>query len=239
MILIPAIDILNNKCVRLKQGDYSQLTIYHDNPEDVAKQFEKLGLSYIHVVDLDGAKQGKLINLMTIQNIIHKVSLPIQVGGGIRSIKDARILLAYGVDRIIIGTSAIEDLKLLEDLVSKFGSKVAVGIDAKDGYIQTRGWLSNSKIDSISYIEKLVQLGIKTIIYTDIAKDGMLQGPNFGIYKKLGQMFNINIIASGGISSIDDLTKLKEIGLYGAIIGKAYYEGKLDLKEAITCLQEE
>ena len=239
MKILPAIDLFEGKCVRLTQGDYHQVMVYAEKPEEVALTFQQLGATYLHIVDLNGAKEGSPQNQKTIKGILSKVCIPIQVGGGIRHIRDAKMLLDLGVDRIIIGTSAIEDISFLKSLVETYKDKIAVGIDAKDGFVQTRGWIKDTKIDSIVFIKQLELIGVKTIIYTDISKDGMLQGPNFEIYRKLSQMTHINIIASGGVSSLDDLKKLHEIGLYGAIVGKAYYEKKLDLKEAIQCLQEE
>jgi phosphoribosylformimino-5-aminoimidazole carboxamide ribotide isomerase len=239
MILIPAIDLLNNQCVRLTQGDFDQVTVYSNSPEEVALMFQQIGAKQLHIVDLDGARSGDPINLISIEKIIKRVSIPIQVGGGIRSLERAKMLLDLGVSRIIIGTAAIENLNLLETLVKLYKDRIIVSIDAEQGVVKTRGWKISTGIKSIDLVKTLESIGVTSIVYTDIAKDGMLEGPNFEIYETLKKQSQIGIIASGGITTYDDLKRLSAIKLEGAIVGKAYYEGKIDLKEAIQCLQEE
>ncbi|MFU8792634.1 MAG: 1-(5-phosphoribosyl)-5-[(5-phosphoribosylamino)methylideneamino]imidazole-4-carboxamide isomerase [Acholeplasmataceae bacterium] len=239
MILLPAIDLKDQKCVRLLQGQYDQMTIYSDTPLEVAKSFEMLGASYVHIVDLDGAGDYEGSNESVIQSIAETLKIPIQVGGGIRTLEKVDRLLSYGVSRVIIGTIAIENIELLKRMVDKYPNQVIVSIDAKDGWIATRGWKTMTQIKALDFCQVLEDIGIKTIVYTDIAKDGMLEGPNYKDYEQLSKKTNLDIIASGGISSIDDLLKLKKQNLYGAITGKALYENKFDLKDAIRCLQKE
>ncbi|MCR3907110.1 MAG: 1-(5-phosphoribosyl)-5-[(5-phosphoribosylamino)methylideneamino]imidazole-4-carboxamide isomerase [Tenericutes bacterium] len=237
MILFPAIDLKNNQCVRLIQGDFNQKKVYDKNPSNIAKNFENNGAEYLHVVDLDAAQNADTNQLNTIQSIRSSVQIPIQVGGGIRTIERAKNLLDIGINRIIIGTSAIENFEFLTHVVKKYPNQIIVSIDAKNGWVATKGWTEVSQVKAIDLCKKLEQIGIKTIVYTDIAKDGMLLGPNFDDYDMLSKNTNLEIIASGGISSLSDLERLNRIGLYGAIIGKALYENKFTLKEALTCLQ--
>lgn len=239
MIVFPAIDLKDQKCVRLLQGQYDQMTVYSDNPLDVALTFEKQGASYIHIVDLDGAGDYQKSNEMIIKTIAQTLNIPIQVGGGIRTLEKVDRLLSYGVKRVIIGTVAIENISLLKDMIKKYPNQIIVSIDAKDRMIATRGWKHVTKIDALSFCKTLEAIGIQTIVYTDIAKDGMLEGPNYDDYLDLSLNTNLEIIASGGISSIADLIQLKKQNLYGAITGKALYENKFDLKDAIICLQKE
>jgi phosphoribosylformimino-5-aminoimidazole carboxamide ribotide isomerase len=237
MILFPAIDLKDNQCVRLIQGDFNQKKVYDKIPSNIAKSFENDGAEYLHVVDLDAAQNADTNQLNTIQSIRSSVQIPIQVGGGIRTIERAKNLLDIGINRIIIGTSAIENFEFLTHVVKKYPNQIIVSIDAKNGWVATKGWTEVSQVKAIDLCKKLEQIGIETIVYTDIAKDGMLLGPNFDDYEMLSKNTNLEIIASGGISSISDLEKLNRIGLYGAIIGKALYENKFTLKEALTCLQ--
>lgn len=239
MIIFPAIDLKDGNCVRLKQGNFEDSIIYSNTPVEIAKSFEKDGAKWIHIVDLNGAETNNNINFETIKNIIKNIAIPIQVGGGIRSIEKAKQLLEIGVTRIIIGTSAIEDFELLENLVKTYQEKVIVSIDANHQRVATRGWKTQTDIDAIDLSKKLEKIGIKTIVYTDISKDGMMQGPNFQDYLELSKKTSLKIIASGGVSSLNDVLRLNEIGLYGAIIGKAIYESKINLKEAILCSQSE
>lgn len=238
MKLLPAIDLLDNRCVRLTQGDFERVTVYKDAPEEIAAMFESMGADMLHLVDLDGARTGNSINRISIEKIRNRVRIPIEVGGGIRTLEQAEAWLSLGVDRIILGTVAIESLTLLETLVKTYKDRIVVSIDADQGIVKTRGWKISTGILACDLMKTLEDVGVKTVIYTDIQKDGMLEGPNFPIYESLVQKTTIKIIASGGIASIDDLVKLKKIGLEGAIVGKAYYEGKIDLKEAIRCLQD-
>ncbi|ASN07182.1 1-(5-phosphoribosyl)-5-[(5-phosphoribosylamino)methylideneamino]imidazole-4-carboxamide isomerase [Virgibacillus necropolis] len=229
MILFPAIDIRNGKCVRLTQGDYNQERIYCDSPVEVAKQWESEGAAYIHVVDLDGAKTGKMTNLSTIEAIVQAVQIPVQVGGGIRSIKSIEAYQKIGVSRVIIGTAAIEDKAFLRAAIATFGSMIAVSIDARKGMVATNGWTYTSDVAAVDLVQELDELGVETIIYTDILKDGMLAGPNFDELAVINDTTKQNIIASGGISSLQDINQLRKMNLYGGILGKALYDGTLSL----------
>lgn len=235
MILIPAIDIMDGKCVRLTMGDFASKTVYYDNPQDVAKMWEEYGAKRIHIVDLDGAKEGRIVNYKAIEQIKKSCSMEIEVGGGIRSREAVDYFFSAGIDFIILGTAAVYDRELLLYTVSKYGERIIVGIDSKDGNIAVHGWLTESKLKDAEFANEIKALGIKTVIYTDISKDGMLEGPNFGTLEDINST-GLNIIASGGITTISDLKKLKEIGVYGAILGKALYTGKLDFKKALEVI---
>lgn len=230
MILFPAIDIRGGKCVRLIQGDYAQEIVYNDSPTDMAKEWQRQGAEYIHIVDLDGAKTGDSANKKAIEAIAQAVSVPVQVGGGIRSMDIVDSHIASGVSRVIIGTAAIENPKFLLQAVEKYGDKIAVSIDARNGLVATDGWTETSNVKAVDLLADLVGIGVKTVIYTDIMKDGMLQGPNFGELKLMNDASSIDIIASGGVSTEEDIKKLAAENMYGAIIGKALYEGKLSLE---------
>lgn len=239
MILLPAIDMKDNKCVRLTQGDFSRVKVYSDEPFEVAKKWVGEGAEYLHLVDLDGARNEGLINKPSIEKIIRNIDIPVQIGGGIRSEEKVKNLLELGVDRVIVGTIAVENKKLLEKLVLEYGGdKIVVSIDAKDGYVAVHGWEVVSSINSLELCQELEEMGVQTIVYTDISKDGMLEGPNFEIYKILSEKTSLKIIASGGISSISDLIKLNEMNIYGSIIGKALYDNRIDFKGAMQCLQK-
>ena len=237
MIIFPAIDLKDNQLVRLSQGDFSNQKVYASNPLEVALKFEKLGASFLHVIDLNGAQDGNLVNLKTIQAFKKTLQIPFQVGGGIRSIEAARSVLDAGASRIILGTIAIENKALLKELIQTYGNKIVISIDARKRKVAINGWTKDTEVDVIDLCQELEFLGIETIVYTDIEKDGMLKGPNLEDYQLLVKSTKMKIIASGGITTYEDLKKLNEIGLYGAIVGKAIYENKLDLKEAILCLQ--
>lgn len=239
MIIFPAIDIKDNKCVRLSQGDFNKVKTYSNEPFDMALKWKNEGASFLHIVDLDGARSEEIINKKSIEKIAKDIGLPIQVGGGIRSEEKIKNFIDMGVKRVIIGTIAVENKELLKELVSKYKEKIIVSIDAKDGKVALRGWEVISEVDSIDLCKELEEIGIKTIVYTDISKDGMLEGPNFDIYEILSQKTSLNIIASGGISSIDDIKRLKDMNIYGAIVGKALYDNKIELKEVLKCLQGE
>lgn len=239
MIIFPAIDIKDNKCVRLSQGDFNKVKTYSNEPFEMALKWKNEGASFLHIVDLDGARSEEIINKKSIERIAKDIGLPIQVGGGIRSEEKIKSFIDMGVKRVIIGTIAVENKELLKELVSKYKEKLIVSIDAKDGKVALRGWEVISEVDSIDLCKELEEIGIKTIVYTDISKDGMLEGPNFDIYKILSQKTSLNIIASGGISSIDDIKRLKDMNIYGAIVGKALYDNKIELKEVLKCLQGE
>ncbi|MEK5037734.1 1-(5-phosphoribosyl)-5-[(5-phosphoribosylamino)methylideneamino]imidazole-4-carboxamide isomerase [Sporosarcina sp. FSL K6-3457] len=229
MILFPAIDIRDGKCVRLIQGDYDQEIIYNDSPTAMAKEWEQQGAAYIHVVDLDGAKTGNSSNKEAIRAIAASVSVPVQVGGGIRNMEIVDAHIAAGVSRVIIGTAAIQDQQFLKEAVEKYGDKIAVSIDARGGFVATDGWTELSDVKAVDLLQQLVEIGVKTVVYTDILKDGMLQGPNLVELEMMNNASSIDIIASGGVSTEQDIVKLRALNMYGAIIGKALYEGKLSL----------
>ncbi|MFD2760050.1 1-(5-phosphoribosyl)-5-[(5-phosphoribosylamino)methylideneamino]imidazole-4-carboxamide isomerase [Lentibacillus juripiscarius] len=235
MILLPAIDIRGGNCVRLTQGDYRQETIYSDSPASIAKQWEDQQADYLHVVDLDGAKTGTAANAETIREIVQTIQIPVQIGGGIRSIDTLQTYLSAGADRVIIGTAAIHHMDFLKEAVASFGDNIAVSIDARNGFIATDGWTETSDVKAIDLMKELETIGVSTIIYTDILKDGMLKGPNFEELNAINCATNIQVIASGGISSLEDVNRLKEMDLYGAIIGKALYDGTL----SFTNIREE
>ena len=233
MKIFPAIDLYDGKAVRLLKGDYNNMTVYSENPEKVAQDFKKCGAQYIHIVDLEGAKYGKTHNLPVIEKILASTGLFAEVGGGIRSIETVDKYLSIGVKRVILGTAAVTDADFLKTAVLKYGDKIAVGADIKDGYVAIKGWVEKSEYTLYDFCEMLKKTGVKTVICTDVSKDGAMQGTNLELYSDLSKNFDMNIIASGGISKIDDIKRLSQLGIYGAIIGKAYYIGAIDLKEAI------
>ncbi len=239
MKIFPAIDIKDNKAVRLKQGKFDNVTIYSDRPYDMAKKWIEKGADFLHIIDLNGAESEEIINEKSIKDIINKTNVKIQIGGGIRSEEKIKSYLDLGVERIIIGTMAVKNPELLKKLAKKYSKNLAVSVDAVDGYAAVKGWKEQTKVHVIDICKNMEEIGIETLIYTDILKDGMLQGPNFKYYEMLKDKTNLNIIASGGISSVEDLKKLKELNIYGAIIGKALYNGNIDLEEAYKCLQKE
>ncbi|WP_010529314.1 1-(5-phosphoribosyl)-5-[(5-phosphoribosylamino)methylideneamino]imidazole-4-carboxamide isomerase [Lentibacillus jeotgali] len=230
MILFPAIDIRNGKCVRLIQGDYNKEKIYNDSPVDQARQWERNQAEYLHIVDLDGAKDGASANIETIRKIAEATTIPVQVGGGIRSMNTIRQYLSAGVDRVIVGTAAIHDKAFLKEALSTYGDQIAVSIDARNGRVATDGWTETSNVTAKELIKELEAIGVATIIYTDILKDGMLKGPNFEELEAINKLTTINVIASGGVSSKEDINQLKNMNLYGAIIGKALYDGTLSFQ---------
>lgn len=233
MIIYPAIDIYEGQGVRLKKGKFNDVKVY-GTPVELAQGFEKEGSDFLHIVDLNGARQDKNNNLNAIQAILNKTKMKVQLGGGIRDEKYAKALLAMGIEKIILGTAAIKNLDLIEALVAEYGDRIIVGIDAKEGKVAIEGWEEVSTMAALDLIKKLEKMGVKYVVYTDIAKDGMLAGPNFEIYEKLIQSCSLNIIASGGITDKDDLQKLEAIGVYGAIVGKALYESRINLKEVLS-----
>lgn len=239
-IIYPAIDIRGGKCVRLVQGDYNQETVYNDNPLEVAKSWEEQGGTFIHLVDLDGAKAGQPVNDDIIGKIASSVQVPVQVGGGLRTLADVERLLSLGVSRVIIGTAAIENRVFTEEVLGKYGDKVAIGIDARNGYVATRGWLETSEVQAEVLAKELAAKGAETFIFTDISRDGMMQGPNVEAIVSLAKASGRSVIASGGVTKLDDLLALSAYsgdGVGGAIVGKALYTGNIDLKEAITRIQ--
>ncbi|AOV07110.1 1-(5-phosphoribosyl)-5-[(5-phosphoribosylamino)methylideneamino]imidazole-4-carboxamide isomerase [Sporosarcina ureilytica] len=231
MILFPAIDIRNGKCVRLIQGDYDQEVIYGDSPTEMALLWEKQGAEFIHIVDLDGAKTGESPNQLAIQAIAEAVSVPIQVGGGIRSMEIIDEHIASGVSRVIIGTAAITNRPFLEEAVQKYGDKIAVSIDARNGFVATDGWTATTNKKALDLLQELEEIGVKTVVFTDIFKDGMMQGPNFQELQAINKASSIDVIASGGVTTEEDIQQLEGMNLYGAIIGKALYEGTLSLQQ--------
>ena len=233
MELFPAIDLIGDCAVRLVKGDYAQKTVYSDNPAEVAKSFAAAGAKYLHVVDLEGAKDGGTPNLETIQNIVENGGLLVEVGGGIRSEEVIQKYLDAGVFRVILGTAAVQNPAFLEEMVQKYGEKIAVGVDIKDGMVAIKGWTEVSAESCFDFCEKLQKIGVKTIICTDISKDGLLSGTNLELYKELSEKFSVDIVASGGVTTLDDVKKLADMGMYGAILGKALYTGNIDLKAAV------
>ncbi len=236
MILYPAIDIINGKCVRLQQGSYDDVTVFGDNPVEIAMKWQEQGAQYLHVVDLDGARSGNSENAGVIKQIATKLTIPVQLGGGIRSLDAIEKILSYGVSRVILGTSAVNNQEMLKEALKEFKDKIVVGIDAKDGMVAIHGWEQTSDFTAIEFARKVEQLGTKTIIYTDISRDGMLKGPNLTAMSEMAKAVNISVIASGGVSCLKDITDLKATGVTGAIVGKALYTGNIDLKEAIDSL---
>lgn len=239
MDVIPAIDLLEGRCVRLYQGDYEQSQVYDENPVQVARQWEEQGATRLHLVDLDGAKQGKPVNLEVIKSIIREIKIPVQVGGGLRNLESVGILLENGVNQVILGTVAVENPDLVQELCQMFPNKIIVGIDARDGKVATKGWLETSEVLATDLAQNMEKLGVAAIIYTDIKRDGTLIGPNKEALRELAQQIKIPVIASGGISSLTDvlsLLSLEPLGVTGMITGRALYTGDLNLSEAIKAV---
>ena len=233
MIILPAIDLLGRKAVRLLKGDYNQVTVYSDSPLEVAEKFKSLGATHIHMVDLDGAKYGTAPNMDIVAEVAEKTGLFIEIGGGIRSMETVKKYIDAGISRVILGTAAICDEDFLKEAVKAYGEKIAVGADVKDGKIAVKGWLEQSDVTLDEFFLKMQDLGVKDIICTDISRDGAMRGTNLELYRELSAKYSLDITASGGVSSIEDVKRLREMNLYGAIIGKAYYTEAVDLKEAI------
>lgn len=233
MILYPAIDLVGGKAVRLFKGDYAQMTVYSDDPVSVARDFQRAGAKRMHLVDLEAAKSGIPANAETIRDIAEQTDLFLEVGGGIRNMEILKTYLDLGVDRVILGTAAVTDPQFLKEAVETYGEKVAVGVDLKDGFVAIKGWTETSELTADAFFAQMEELGVKTVICTDISRDGAMKGTNRALYRKLSEKFSIDLIASGGVSSIEDIAALKEMGLHGAIIGKAYYTGAIDLREAL------
>ncbi|MFR1756561.1 MAG: 1-(5-phosphoribosyl)-5-[(5-phosphoribosylamino)methylideneamino]imidazole-4-carboxamide isomerase [Thomasclavelia spiroformis] len=239
MLVIPAIDLKDGQAVRLYKGDYNQKTVYSNNPEELAKEFETMGAKWLHVVDLDGAKDGKCINLETIRKIKQTTNMSLELGGGIRNMETVALYLdEVGIDRVILGTAAINDPQFLKEAISKYGAKkIVVGVDVKNGYVSTSGWLKTSDVPYLDFIKELEKIGVEYIVVTDISKDGTLQGPNFKMYEQIASMSKINFVVSGGIKDKQNILDVAKKDYYACIVGKAYYEGKVDLKEVIACSQ--
>ena len=233
MKIFPAIDLYNGKAVRLFKGDYNEMTVYSENPVEIARDFEKSGAKYIHIVDLEGARDGTTPNLKIVKQIAEETSLFCEIGGGIRNMNTVDTYIKSGVDRVILGTAAVNDTEFLKTAVAKYGEKIAVGADIKDGYVAIKGWTEKSKYSCFEFCKLMQNIGIKTLICTDISKDGAMKGTNLELYKELSHRFTLDITASGGVSTLDDIKALKSMNLYGAIIGKAYYTGAINLKQAL------
>lgn len=233
MNIFPAIDLYEGKAVRLYKGDYNKVTVYSENPEKIARDFAASGAKYLHLVDLEGAKSGETPNIEVIKKIISVSGLFTEVGGGIRSMETVDKYLSSGVSRVILGTAALKDREFLLSALEKYGERIAVGADIKDGKIAIKGWTETSDTDIYDFCNDMQSIGVKTVICTDISKDGAMMGTNHELYRELSQRFQIDLIASGGVSSIDDVARLSRLGIYGAIIGKAYYTGAISIKEAI------
>ena len=233
MYLYPAIDLVQGKAVRLYKGDYGQMTVYSEDPVAVAKDFQAAGSRHIHLVDLEGAKSGVPENLSTIRKILAQTDLFVEVGGGIRNLETVETYLSAGVNRVILGTAAVTDPAFLEAALAKYGEKIAVGVDLKDGFVAIKGWTETSELTAEEFFSRMETLGVKTAICTDISRDGAMKGTNRELYRALSQKYAIDLIASGGVSSLEDVQALAAMNLHGAIVGKAYYIGAINLKEAI------
>ena len=237
MKIFPAIDLFEGKAVRLYKGDYSQMTVYSHNPIEIGKDFEKQGAKYIHLVDLEGAKDGTTPNLEIVKQIAQNTSLFTEIGGGIRDMQTVKAYLENGVDRVILGTAAVKDNDFLIKAIQEYGERIAVGIDIKDGFVAIKGWTETTNYSCFDFFEKMQNSGVKYIICTDISKDGAMQGTNRKLYKQLSEKFSVNITASGGVSSLEDIKALSLLNIYGAIIGKAYYSGAITIADALEVAQ--
>ena len=233
MKIFPAIDLYEGKAVRLLKGDYNAVTVYSENPLEIAKDFENSGATELHTVDLEGARDGGTPNIEIIKSFVENTNLNVEVGGGIRSMDTVKAYLDAGVTRVILGTAAVTDREFLQEAVDTYGDKIAVGADIKDGKVAIKGWVEKSEYNTFEFFEMLEEIGVSTVICTDISKDGAMQGTNRELYKDLSEKFSVNIIASGGVSSLDDVKALNEMNLFGAIIGKAYYTGAIKTNEAL------
>ncbi len=233
MLILPAIDLYDKKAVRLYKGDYNEMTVYSNNPIEIARKFQECGATYIHMVDLEGAKNGTTPNIDEVRKVVDYTDLKVEIGGGIRDEETVQKYIDIGVERVILGTAAVTDDEFLCKMVSKYKDAIAVGVDLKDGYVAIKGWTEKSALTADEFFSHLSDIGVKTVICTDISKDGAMQGTNRELYKELSEKYTMDIVASGGVSSIDDIKALKDMNLYGAILGKAYYIGAVDLKEAV------
>lgn len=233
MLILPAIDLYDKKAVRLYKGDYNEMTVYSNNPIEIARKFEECGATFIHMVDLEGAKNGTTPNIDEVRKVVEYTNLAVEIGGGIRDEETVKKYIDLGVTRVILGTAAVTDDDFLRKMVEKYKSAIAVGVDLKDGYVAIKGWTEKSALTADEFFAHLNDIGVKTVICTDISKDGAMQGTNRELYKQLSEKYTMDIVASGGVSSLDDIKALREMNLYGAILGKAYYVGAVDLKEAV------
>jgi len=233
MLLFPAIDLYEGKAVRLYRGDYAQMTVYSEHPEEIALDFAACGATHAHLVDLEGARDGTTPNLETVLRIKRASGLFCEIGGGIRSMETVCTYLSAGLDRVILGTAAVQDRAFLREAVAAYGEKIAVGVDVRDGYVAVKGWTESSSLGFMDFCREMEAEGVRTLICTDISRDGAMKGTNREMYRELSRTLRIQITASGGVSTMEDIESLKQMGLYGAIIGKAYYTGAIDLKKAI------
>jgi phosphoribosylformimino-5-aminoimidazole carboxamide ribotide isomerase len=233
MKLFPAIDLYGGKAVRLFKGNYDEMTVYSENPVEIALDFKRCGAEFMHVVDLEGAKSGDTPNIETVKKLASIDGLFVEVGGGIRSLEVIETYISAGVGRVILGTAAVTDRAFLLKALELYGEKIAVGVDIKDGFVAIKGWTETSELEAISFCREMESLGVRTIICTDISRDGAMKGTNHELYKTLKDNLNLNVIASGGVSDILDVERLTLLGTYGAIIGKAYYTRAIDLREAL------
>ena len=238
MIILPAIDLYEGKAVRLYKGDYAQMTVYSDDPPEFARDFYNKGAVWMHLVDLEGAKEGTTPNLETIREIVNATGLKVEVGGGIRNMETVKKYIDIGVSRVILGTAAVKDREFLLEAVKTYGDKIAVGVDIRDGIVAIKGWTELSGLDCFDFCKELQDIGVKTVICTDISKDGAMQGTNLELYRQLSERFTIDFVASGGVSTLDDVRALKKIGVYGAILGKAIYTGAVDVADAVNITKE-
>ena len=237
MIIFPAIDLFEGRAVRLLRGDYARMTVYSDHPEEIGKDFAAKGATHVHLVDLEGAKSGTTPNLDTVLRIRESAGLFCEIGGGIRNMGTVDTYLKAGLDRVILGTAAVEDREFLGKAVTKYGEKIAVGVDVRDGFVAVKGWTENSALHFMDFCREMETIGVKTLICTDIFRDGAMRGTNREMYRELSETLRLQITASGGVSSLEDVENLRKLNLYGAIIGKAYYTGDIDLKRAIEISQ--
>ncbi|MBQ9757684.1 MAG: 1-(5-phosphoribosyl)-5-[Clostridia bacterium] len=233
MLIFPAIDLYEGKAVRLLRGEYEKMTVYSENPIEIAYEFENQGATHIHMVDLEGAKNGDTPNIEIVREVAEKTNLFVEIGGGIRSMEVVDKYISAGIDRVILGTAAVNDKGFLAEAVNKYGEKIAVGVDIKDGFVAIKGWTEKSEYTCFRFCEMMQNLGVKTLICTDVSKDGAMQGTNRELYRELSEKFDMNIVASGGVSTLDDVKALAKMNLYGAIIGKAYYTKAISLNDAI------
>lgn len=237
MIIFPAIDLFEGRAVRLLRGDYARMTVYSDHPEEIGKGFAAKGATHVHLVDLEGAKSGTTPNLDIVLRIRESAGLFCEIGGGIRNMGTVDTYLKAGLDRVILGTAAVEDREFLGKAVTKYGEKIAVGVDVRDGFVAVKGWTENSALHFMDFCREMETIGVKTLICTDISRDGAMRGMNREMYRELSETLRLQITASGGVSSLEDVENLRKLNLYGAIIGKAYYTGDIDLKRAIEISQ--
>lgn len=233
MIIYPAVDLYDGKAVRLFKGDYAQMTVYSENPVSVAEDFKAQGAERVHLVDLEGAKNGTTPNLETVLAIKEKTGLFCEIGGGVRNMEVVSRYIDAGLDRVILGTAAVTDPDFAAEAAAKYGEKIAVGVDIRDGFVAVKGWTEKTELNAFDFCKKMQAMGIKTLICTDISRDGAMKGANHGLYKKLSEELSMDIIASGGVSAMDDVKALRALNIHGAIIGKAYYTKAISLKEAI------